>query len=53
MLFRIAEKKGILIESIALHKPTLEDVFLHFTGRKIREESAEGFAAKVRMMRRR
>jgi len=53
MLFRVAEGKNLRIESITLHKPTLEDVFLHFTGRKIREQSAEGFAAKVRMMRRR
>ncbi len=52
-LFRLAEEKCFSIESIMLHKPTLEDVFLHFTGRKIREQGAEGFAAKVRMMRRR
>ena len=28
------------IDSIELHKPTLDDVFLHLTGRKIREEEA-------------
>ena len=28
------------IDSIELRKPTLDDVFLHLTGRKIREEEA-------------
>ena len=36
--------KGITIESIAIHKPTLEDVFLSFTGKSIREEEADGKA---------
>jgi ABC-2 type transport system ATP-binding protein len=31
----------IPIESIAIHKPTLEDVFLSFTGKTIREEEAD------------
>jgi ABC-2 type transport system ATP-binding protein len=34
------EKAGI--ESISVHKPTLEDVFLSFTGRSLREEEADG-----------
>jgi ABC-2 type transport system ATP-binding protein len=29
------------IESIAIHKPTLEDVFLSFTGKTIREQEAD------------
>jgi len=29
------------IESLAIHKPTLEDVFLSFTGKTIREEEAD------------
>jgi ABC-2 type transport system ATP-binding protein len=29
------------IQSIAIHKPTLEDVFLSFTGKTIREEEAD------------
>ena len=32
--------QGIPIEAITLHEPTLNDVFLHFTGREIREEGA-------------
>lgn len=38
------------IESIELRRPTLEDVFLHLTGRKIREEDAaarDGFHARM------
>ncbi len=35
-----AERLGISIDSVTLRKPTLEDVYLHFTGRKIREEEA-------------
>jgi ABC-2 type transport system ATP-binding protein len=31
----------IPIESIAIHKPTLEDVFLSFTGKSIREQEAD------------
>ncbi len=30
------------VESVELHAPTLNDVFLHYTGREIREESPEG-----------
>ncbi|HVN73639.1 MAG TPA: ATP-binding cassette domain-containing protein [Methanoregula sp.] len=43
--------KGIRIESIAIHKPTLEDVFLLFTGKTIREEEADG-KANMRMYQR-
>lgn len=34
-------KSQITIESIAIHKPTLEDVFLSFTGKSIREQEAD------------
>jgi len=30
------------VESVEVHTPTLNDVFLHFTGREIREDAAEG-----------
>jgi len=30
------------VESVEVHSPTLNDVFLHYTGRKIRDESPEG-----------
>jgi len=37
-LIGIAQKMGISVNSVILHKPSLEDVFLHYTGRGIREE---------------
>lgn len=39
-LVRLAEKNKIKIDSIMIHKPSLEDVFLYFTGSTIREEEA-------------
>lgn len=30
------------VESVEVHSPTLEDVFIHYTGREIREDSPEG-----------
>ena len=51
-IVQIADNNGITIGSIDLHKPTLEDVFLHFTGKRIREEGADNFQRKARMMRR-
>jgi len=37
----IAQKHKITINSVSLKKPTLEDVFIHYTGRTIREERAD------------
>ncbi|MFA6908719.1 MAG: ATP-binding cassette domain-containing protein [Patescibacteria group bacterium] len=37
----VVEKAGIAIETLSLHKPTLDDVFLHFTGHKAEEEKPE------------
>ncbi len=45
-LVTLASESGVEVTSLTVHKPTLEDVFLHFTGRRIREEEATG---KVRM----
>ncbi|MCX6742364.1 MAG: ATP-binding cassette domain-containing protein [Candidatus Pacearchaeota archaeon] len=39
-LVQIANKNKIKINSIVIHKPSLEDVFLHFTGKTIREQEA-------------
>jgi len=30
------------VESVELHRPTLDDVFMHYTGREFREHGAEG-----------
>ncbi len=40
-LVNLAEKSGVKINSVNLHKPSLEDVFLFYTGRKIRDEEGE------------
>jgi ABC-2 type transport system ATP-binding protein len=37
-VFAIAEKRGIAINSVNMRKPSLEDVFLRYTGKTIREQ---------------
>jgi ABC-2 type transport system ATP-binding protein len=39
-ILRTAARYRITVSSVNLKKPTLEDVFIHFTGRTIREEEA-------------
>lgn len=39
---------GFRINSITLHEPNLEDVFIHYTGRQIREESRDAANETVR-----
>lgn len=55
-LFRLAHSLEITIRSVSLHKPSLEDVFIHLTGASIREQdgnrrSAMREKARRRMMR--
>ncbi len=50
-LIKIANEAGIEVSSVSIHHPTLNDVFLHYTGRDIRAEEAES-ALKKFMMRR-
>ncbi len=50
-LVDMAEKKKIKIDSVNLSKPSLEDVFLHFTGRKIRDEEGNNVDKMRRMMK--
>jgi len=52
-LIIMAQKKGIDIKSVTLHKPSLEDVFLHFTGKTIREREASQRERNMYVMRRR
>lgn len=50
-LVKIADDVDVNIESINLRRPNLEDVYLHYTGRSIREEgNANG---RMKMMARR
>ena len=37
----LLNSREIPISSISIHKPTLEDVFLSFTGKTIREQEAD------------
>ncbi|MEM5773047.1 MAG: ATP-binding cassette domain-containing protein [Candidatus Aenigmatarchaeota archaeon] len=46
-LLSFAEKEGIKVNSINMRKPRLEDVFLHYTGREIREDFSEKEAFKT------
>jgi ABC-2 type transport system ATP-binding protein len=39
-LVMLAREKGVMVNCVNLRKPSLEDVFLHFTGRTIREQEA-------------
>ncbi len=51
-IFELASKSGIRILEATYHRPTLNDVFLHLTGREIRDEADERGAMKARMKRR-
>lgn len=37
-IVKLADRNEVVLESVELHKPTLDDVFLSVTGREIREE---------------
>ncbi len=39
---------GVPVQSVHVHRPTLDDVFLHFTGREIRQDSGSGHSQMVR-----
>ncbi|MDD5163703.1 MAG: ATP-binding cassette domain-containing protein [Candidatus ainarchaeum sp.] len=39
-LIELAQKNKITVDSAVLKRPSLEDVFIHYTGRTIREEEA-------------
>ena len=49
-LINIATDIGIEVSSVSIHRPTLNDVFLHYTGRDIRDEEAESAMKKFMMM---
>jgi ABC-2 type transport system ATP-binding protein len=38
---RLARQHGVVISSIAEHKPSLEDVFLHYVGKRLQDEEHE------------
>ncbi|MGO9319472.1 MAG: ATP-binding cassette domain-containing protein [Solirubrobacteraceae bacterium] len=44
----LIEAVGVPVLNVHVHQPTLDDVFLHYTGREIREAHAEAIPARVR-----
>jgi ABC-2 type transport system ATP-binding protein len=42
---------GVPVQHVHVHRPTLDDVFLHFTGRGIRESHGDQPSMRVRAMR--
>jgi len=43
-ILALMEKQGIKVESVSLRKPSLDDVFIHYTGKTIREQEADSLA---------
>ena len=39
---------GVAVRKVHVHRPTLDDVFLHFTGREIREGASAGHSGMAR-----
>ncbi len=53
---QLIETAGVRVRTVHVHRPTLDDVFLHYTGQQIRDENAERVLpvqARARMARRR
>jgi ABC-2 type transport system ATP-binding protein len=51
---RLIEVAGVRVSNVHVHRPTLDDVFLHFTGRQIREDhGAHVMPMRMRAMARR
>ena len=42
-----ASRAGVKIRSVSMHEPTLEDVFLEFTGKKMRDADTGGGGGKL------
>ncbi|MCD6371213.1 MAG: ATP-binding cassette domain-containing protein [Candidatus Aenigmarchaeota archaeon] len=52
-LITMAQKNNVNVKSVTLHKPSLEDVFLHFTGKTIREKEASQKEKNMMFVKRR
>ncbi len=50
-LIKLANQKNVQVTCVQLRKPSLEDVFLHYTGRMIRQEEANQTERNKAMMR--
>jgi ABC-2 type transport system ATP-binding protein len=51
-ILRLMEGSGLTVGEIALARPSLDDVFLKYTGRKIREEKGKAVGARAAWIRR-
>jgi ABC-2 type transport system ATP-binding protein len=51
-IVEVAAGLGVRIESMSMREPTLEDVFLHFTGREIRAEGGDEYHGLAAIKRR-
>ncbi len=49
-LIQITTDLGLKIKYLTISQPSLEDVFIHYTGRSIREEGGEGMTGFIRQM---
>jgi len=49
-IVKLVDGTGVILETVELHKPTLDDVFLSVTGRRIRDEQGS-FIESVRRRR--
>lgn len=49
-IVKLVDGAGVVLDSVELHKPTLDDVFLSFTGRNIRDEQGS-FVESIRRFR--
>ena len=47
-LVKIAEKNDVGVDSVEIRKPSLEDVFLHYTGKAIRGEGGDSVEKRLR-----
>ena len=52
-LIEVATEIGVEVNSVSIHHPTLNDVFLYYTGREIRAEEAESLNMMYMMGRKR
>jgi ABC-2 type transport system ATP-binding protein len=48
-LLDLAKEHGVQVHRVSLSRPTLEDVFIHYTGRAIREEAPSDLARMRRI----
>jgi len=51
-IFSLADRLRVEVTSISVREPTLEDVFIHYTGRSIREETTAGGSMTKYLVRR-